>query len=525
MTFSKKFQSRAAVALVFTNLLSASWSEDPIPAPPPPPPPIAAAAIVPPQQDLMLNFQNTDLDLVLKFFSQATGQIFLKSDTVHGFVTVMSPARVPLTEALKILQAVLNLKGFTMVSGPGNMVRVLTEAEAAQANMNLTSGDGEDSVGDSDEMITHIIPIKFASTQDLKQQLLPMLSKDGSMITDERTNSLLVTDTAPHVRHLLRAIAKLDIRTPEVLIEAMIMEIELTDEFKLGVEWAYQGSAHTDNHAFTVNSSQNFSVASAITEGLTYGVLRDDGHVSATLQALSTDKKVNVISTPHIMALNNQPASIRVGEEVPVLSQTQNVVGGDTIRSYDYKSVAVELEVTPRINSDRDVLMKVHPLIKNILGYDAVLNAPILGTREAQTTVLVKDGQTMVIGGLITDDRESSNGKIPILGDLPLIGSLFKNTDKSKDKTELLIFLTPRVVSTTEEAKALTVLKESEVQEPTTPNRADANTHWELGLVYYKQKKYAEAIKEWDLVIQLSPDSKLKEKAQRYKEKALSKEK
>src|SRR3982750_3085466 len=98
------------------------------------------------------------------------------------------------------------------------------------------------------------------------------------------------------------------------------------------------------------------------------------------------------------MTLNNQPASIRVGEEVPVLTQTRNIQGGETIRSFDYKSGAVELEVPPGINSDQDVLMKVHPLVKQILGFNAELNAPILATREAQTSVLIKDGQTVVIG-------------------------------------------------------------------------------------------------------------------------------
>ncbi len=476
-----------------------------------------------PPQDLTLNFQNTDLDLVLKFFSEATGQIFLKSDAVRGFVTVVAPGRVPLPEALKILQAVLNLKGFAMSTGPGNIIRILTQAEAAQASMNLSYGENENSVGDGDQMITHMIPIKFASNLELKQQLQPLLSKDGTMIVDERTNALIVTDLAPNVRRLVRTIEKLDVRTPQVLIEALIMEVSLTDETKLGIEWGYNDVLHGSDHSFKVETGQSFSLGSIITEGFKYSILRDDARLSAMLMALATNKTVNILSTPHIMTLNNQTASIRVGEEVPVLTQTRNIQGGETIRSFDYKPVAIELEVTPRINSDRDILMKVHPLIKKILGYNPELNAPILATREAQTSVLIKDGQTVVIGGLMKDDRSVSDSKIPLLGDLPLIGAFFKRSSHTNEKTELLVFVTPRVVTTVAEAQTVTVDKESQAKSPNVPHRLDAKTYWNVGQVYYRQKKYSEAIQEWDRALEICPDAGFRQKIRHYRSKALRK--
>jgi general secretion pathway protein D len=257
-----------------------------------------------------------------------------------------------------------------------------------------------------------------------------------------------------------------------------------------------------------------------ISDGLKYSVLRDDNNLAATLQMLATDKNVNILSTPHILTLNNQPAVIRVGEEVPVLTETRNIQGGETIRSYDYKSVAVELDVTPRINEEREVFLKVHPLVKKILGFDAELNAPILATREAQTSVIVKDGQTVVIGGLMKDDRSVDRSKVPIFGDIPLLGALFRRSDALKEKTELLVFITPRVILTPDEARNMTVQKEAAVKDARVPHRVDSLADYKEGRRLYGKKRYQEAVEKLQSAAENSPDDDLKEKAERLLAKA-----
>ena len=469
---------------------------------------------------VMLNFQNTDIDQVLKFVSDVTGRVFIKSDAVRGFVSVTAPGRVSPQQALDILQKVLEVKGFTMVSGPDSMVKVLTQAEAVQSETEVGVGHGVKSLAAGDRMLTQMVPLKVLPAQDLKTELAPLISKSGSMISDERTNSLVITDFASTIRRLLKIIETLDVRTPQVLIEALIVEVSLTDETKLGVEWSQSEAFHSKDHRFDGTLSQGFDLGSTITEGLKYSVLRADGALSATLQALATNKNVNILSTPHILTLNNQTAVIRVGEEVPVLTQTRNIQGGETIRSFDYKSVAIELEVTPRVNQDRDVFMKVHPLVKKILGVNAELNAPILANREAMTSILVKDGQTVVIGGLMKDDHATSESKVPILGDLPLIGMFFRNKASTKEKTELLVFITPRVILNTDDAARVTIKKEAESTVPKTPNRMDARERYRLGLFNYREKRFSEAIQEWRTVLVISPDESLKRKARRRIKKA-----
>jgi general secretion pathway protein D len=297
---------------------------------------------------------------------------------------------------------------------------------------------GAFSLMEGDRMISQVVPLNFMSAMEVKTELSPLLTKSGSLVTDERTNTLVITDMMTNIRRLIKIIETIDIRSPQVLIEALIMEVSLTNETKLGFEWSYKGNMDSRGHNLATEAEQAFSLGSLVTEGLKYSIIRSDQNLKGLFQLLATDKNVNILSTPHIMTVNNQPATIRVGEEVPVLTQTRNIQGGETIRSFDFKSVAIELEVTPRINNNREVFLKVHPLVKKILGFNSELNAPILATREAQTSVLVKDGNTVVIGGLMKDDRSTNQSKIPILGDIPILGYFFKKQSVTKEKTELL---------------------------------------------------------------------------------------
>ena len=466
-----------------------------------------------PDAGLLINFQNSDVDGVLKFFSEITGDTYIRSEAVQRFVTVAAPGHVTREEALQILRTALALRGIVLVPGPGRIVRVLTEAEAVPTDLTVST---QAVAG----MVTRILPLKFLAVQDIRAELTPLLSRGGNLIADPRSNAFVVTDDAAVIRRLADVLAALDVRSPQVLIEALIVEVSLTAETKLGLEWSQAGAFHSKGHAFPENASAGFDLPSFVTEGLRYSVMRDDGRLAGLLQMLATDQNVNILSTPHIVAVNNQTALIRVGEEVPVLTQTRNIQGGETIRSFDFKQVAVELEVTPRVSPDRDVYLKVHPQVKKILGFNAELDAPILATREAQTAVQVQDGDTVVIGGLMKDDRSSDRSKIPLLGDIPLIGWLFRKTDNTREKTELLVFITPHVMTTPEESRSVTIRKESESGSANLPHRLPARDALLEGRRLYSQKKFAEAAVQFKSAEESSPEQKIRAKARRWREKA-----
>jgi type II secretory pathway component GspD/PulD (secretin) len=491
---------------------------EPVPVatlPLPPPAPVNAS---PPTPGFLLNFQNADIDAVLRFFSEMTGQVFIKSEAVRGFITVTAPGSVTQAEALDILRVVLDLRGFALVPGPGKMMKVLTTAEAIQSGVEVASS--ETILEGGERLITIVHALSFISATDLKNHLSPLLSRGGNLIADERMNRIVMTDMSSNIRRLMKIIQGLDVRSPQVLIEALMVEVSLTKETKLGIEWSRAGEFTADGHSFNDNISQSYGVPGFIGEGLKYAVIRSDEKLKGLLHALATDKNVNILSTPHILTMNNQPAVIRVGEEVPVLTQTRNIQGGETIQSYDFKQVAIELEVTPRINPGREVLLKVHPLVKKILGFNSELNAPILATREAQTTVQVSDGHTVVIGGLIKDDRSSNQSKIPILGDIPLLGYFFKRRGATSEKTELLVFITPRVVENPDEAERVTVRKESESRAKTMPHRRSAREALRQGKLFYDEGRFSEASDAFEEALRTTPEKKLRRTAMKWLRKS-----
>jgi len=468
----------------------------------------------PSEAELFLNFQNSDIDGVLKFFSEITGDIYVKSDAVQGFMTVSAPGRVSKEEALQVLRAALATRGAVLVPGPGRIVRVLTHAEAVQTDLAVSTTSARSG------MVTRLLPLKFLTVQEIRSELTPLLSKGGNLIADARSNTLVVTDDTAVIGRLAEVLAGLDVRIPQVLIEALIVEVSLTAETKLGLEWSHAGDFNAKGRSFTDEASAAFHLSSFITEGLTYAVMRDDVKLRGLLQMLATDENVNILSTPHIVAVNNQTAVIRVGEEIPVLTQTRNIQGGETIRSFDFKQVAIELEVTARVSPDRDVFLKVHPVVKKILGYDAELGAPILATREAQTAVQVRDGETVVIGGLMKDDRSSARSKIPLLGDIPLLGWLFRKTGTSREKTELLVFITPRVMTTPGESQGVTIAKEAQSPSRHMPHRISARAALAKGKESYRRKRFIKAAEAFELAEETSPEAGIREKARRWKERA-----
>jgi len=168
------------------------------------------------------------------------------------------------------------------------------------------------------------------------------------------------------------------------------------------------------------------------------------------VQAMKKDSKLNILSTPRVLTSDNSAATVKVGRKIPFLTSRQVTDTGSVYNSYNYQDVGITLTVTPKINPDGYVSMNVHPVISKIQEV-TYYEAPVIANREAETEVMVRDGATVIIGGLMKDDFTETVTKVPLLGDVPLVGKFFQSSSKTKEKTELMVFLTPHVIRTPED--------------------------------------------------------------------------
>ena len=278
------------------------------------------------------------------------------------------------------------------------------------------------------------------------------LTGNVKIVADEETNALLITTFVRNFPAVEKLVKQLDVLLPQVLIEAQIIEVTLDDDSVFGVEWMWEQGTTLNDKTYQQEGTTDFGLTDEIF-GLKYGIL--SSKLNAMLHALTKDTKVNILSTPRIMTKNNQEAIINVGQAVPFLVSTQETATGGILTSTDFRDVGVILTVTPRINRSGTVSLDVNQQINSLVEF-TLFDAPIISTREASAFVTIKDKQTMVIGGMIKDDKTETVHKIPILGDIPLLGKLFRRTDTRVEKTELMVFITPHVVYTDADADRVT---------------------------------------------------------------------
>ena len=274
------------------------------------------------------------------------------------------------------------------------------------------------------------------------------------VVADEDTNSLLVRTATKYVQRIRTILGDLDRPVPQVLIKVLIAEVTHDGELDLGMEFSVL------NLNLGASGAYNMDLGGTAERkgGLVTATL--DGGLSAVINALQRDGRLDVLSRPYILASDNKEAKINIGQELPRVASTRVSDSGSTISDLEYKEIGITLTVTPHVNPDGLVIMDVNPVISNISDTtvpvtEGILNAVVLATRSAQTQVAVRDGQTIVIGGLMEDRISESVQKVPGLGDIPLLGRLFQRTRQTKVKTELLVFLTPRVAKQPKDLKAI----------------------------------------------------------------------
>jgi general secretion pathway protein D len=265
------------------------------------------------------------------------------------------------------------------------------------------------------------------------------------VIADEENNALLIYATGKNYAKIEAAIKRLDLVATQVIIEASILEVRLTDELRYGLEWTFKNSVGDDYSGFGQLITTGRDVA-AIAPGFSYTVTNSVGDISAVLNALAEKSLINVISTPSVMVLDNHTASIHVGDQVPVETSTTVTDGGNQIRSIEFRDTGVKLSVTPSVNAGGMVVMDIEQSVTDVGEIDIATGQRSFLERNIESRVAVRTDESVVLGGLIRENASTGKSGIPLLHDIPVIGNLFGSTDNSDRRTELLVIITPRVL-------------------------------------------------------------------------------
>ncbi len=286
------------------------------------------------------------------------------------------------------------------------------------------------------------------------------------IISDVANNSVIVVATPQEYEVILPVIKQLDLLPLQVLIDATIVSVKLTDSLKYGIQWFLDhggSSISSGNDAATLGSIAAASAAAFTSGGLT--AIYNSGVVNALLSAQANKGNVNIISSPSLMVLNNQEAKINVGDQVPIQTGTLGSVvgsGGTTgattaiQSSIQYKDTGVTLEVTPRVNANGMVIMEIKQTVSSAVKTETGVNtSPTIQKKEIESSVAVQDSETIVLGGLIDNNNSNAIGGIPWLNELPWIGPLFGNTDRENIKNELVVLITPRVVKSKQDSRLI----------------------------------------------------------------------
>lgn len=285
------------------------------------------------------------------------------------------------------------------------------------------------------------------------------LTGQVTVIPDINTNSVVIV-TSPQNRDLLQQIVEQLDKIPEqVMIETVIVEASLDATDKLGIEWnltqgtgSVLGALGAKDTKGAASSSFGNQATTTQPQGFRYTLT--GGQYGAFMNALKTDARFEILSTPRIFTSNNSTAEINISQSLPYVTSTQTNANGVSTFNYSFLDVGIILTVTPRITSNGFVTMDVTQTANDFVRYTD-FNAPVVNQREAQTTVSVKDGETIVLGGIIKNSVSATTNKLPVLGDIPVLGKLFQSNSTTKSKTELLVFLTPRIVRDADEARKL----------------------------------------------------------------------
>ena len=394
-----------------------------------------------------ISMEVSDMDLkdVLAFVAAESGINLVMSDAISGKIS-LKLRQVPWDQALVMIMGTKDL-GYVR---QGNVIRIVPiknlqeEEKTKQEVLRIRE--------DSSPLVVRTFPLNYAKPEDIGKVAKPFLTQRGKDNVEPRSNSLVITDIQEVVDRIARMIPALDVSPPQVLIEGKLVEAQEKFTRELGLRWGLNaqpmsvGSAGAQLNSNLSVSPQGTAGSGVFNYNLNVGTLDVLGDLNAFLSLSESEENVKVISSPRVLTLHNEQAIISQSTEIPLIGSTVQTTGAIS-KSVTFKEIALQLKVTPTVATDGTIIMLVEVSRSFVAGKaDPETNASPINNRTAKTKVIVRNGQTAVIGGIYQSDATEIERGVTGLSSIPVLGSLFKYKYKSKDKNELLVFLTPRIM-------------------------------------------------------------------------------
>jgi type IV pilus assembly protein PilQ len=418
-------------------------------------------------QRISLDFKDADLANVFRILAEVSNLNIITTDDVKGRVSVRL-INVPWDQALDI---VLKSKALG-ATHEGNILRIAPLSSLrAEDKARLDSKKEVEKLKASLEGVIETIPVNYSKASDLKGKVTDLLSEGGKIQVDDRTNVIIIRDLRKNVEDVKALVAKLDSATPQVLIEARIVEVDTSFTRELGVQWggSYKSEGSTQfgatgiqdtSGAFipgqTLTNSKDFTASTVPPNyavnlpaavglgsggGITFGILSDSVRLDLSLSALEASGKGKVVSSPRVVTIDNKEAMIEQGTQIPYSTVSAS---GTNVQFVD---ATLSLRVTPHITPEGSVIMKLEAK-NDSPGETGASGQPAINKKKATTEVLVRDGETAVIGGILQVTRKEDQQAVPWLSKIPILGFFFKHDTTQSSNRELLIFVTPKILKT-----------------------------------------------------------------------------
>lgn len=444
----------------------------------------------------LLDFKNMEMTDVLKYLSQKSDYNFVPTQAVKSRVTIYLK-NVEVLEALDIiarsqnLAYVINGKTIHVMTGkeyeqefgyafgkplvteiietqhinPTRALEIIDKMRGPAGivyvepfSKTVVIKDEPERIGQMKEiieridqpLITKTIKLKYMPVKDIVEKIKDLSTPSiGSVRSDEPSNSMVIMDSAEVIDQVREVVKAFDQRQSEVSIEAKIIQVTLSDENKMGINWQ---AVIKEFHDMKLEGDLDTAITGGNVGRLSVGTIENDNY-AVVIEALESTGDTKILSNPHITTMNNKEAKILVGSSEPYVTATTTTPSSGpaiTAENVTFIDVGVKLFATPTIHDDGYITMAIRPEVSSVTRTVTTSNSneiPVVETSEAETTVIVKDGETIVIGGLIREDRIDSVKQVPVLGDIPYVGAAFRNEDFSHRTTEIVIFLTPRIIT------------------------------------------------------------------------------
>jgi type IV pilus assembly protein PilQ len=399
------------------------------------------------QKKISVDFRDTAIDDVIRIMAEQANVDVVKSPKVTGTVTAKL-SNVPLEEALR---NILASQGYDYAMSK-NMIRVAPVGELSQ---------------EAEKLVTKIYRVNYADVKEVEKSLLKFVSQRGAISTNQGTSNIIVKDTESNIKAIGTFIEDIDRITPQILVEARIYDITSKNQLDLGIEWSAGRDTTYFNAAgdqvvapgqlgqfkdgrtkpFNTGVFQGNTALTSNTDGfLKFGVFSNAVNIDAIIRAQQNITNAKLLANPRILVLDNETAEMKIISEIPYQELTQTS-GGGNIGTTSFKDVGVKLKVKPHLTREEKIRMLVEPEFSVTTGKVSLTGGiPIVDSRKAATTLLVDSGQTVVLGGMRKKEVTKQVNKVPLLGDIPLVGLLFRFEGEDTTNSEIIVFITPKLV-------------------------------------------------------------------------------